>query len=361
MKSKRDLVVLLLSALCIGCNSRTDSSHDQRTTSSRSVSLLAPRANIASDDPVDVYFSNLRVTDADFPGLDSEDARLWTGFINSIADTGPRLQLALAERRLGDGSMREQLNEAENDLRRTQARSRAATASVTSATAAVNRATRSGGAAGVGDINGAEERLREAREAQDAARTAEQLAQRRRTALQEAIAHAEEIQAALTRAADTLSDDVIAPPQLGPIANRELRLGDQIVPVMNHTRANDRIGIADCDGAMPVILLAPRPTLRIAHAALLFFREHEFAHLALKHINCAVGQRTRSGGPQQEVDADCAAAKTLIKLQDGRRVVDMVFVHFYLWNLPASETHPSSVERANALLLHCAPAAPPSP
>lgn len=303
-------------------------------------------------DPVELYLAALPVTNASFSTLRAADAQAWTAFFASLP--GTVAQLTASARALEDEVKvaNTQLDTATQRAKSAAAVTRKAAADLETANRALVRAKqRSGGAASV-DTQREEARVERARDAQADAVSAEQtllerVGQLERLRLEKESA-LQETRTALQRATAR-----IGPPQLGAIANRVLKIGTQIVVVKNHTDASDVIGVAECEGQTPIILLAPRPTQPISNAAMMFFREHEMAHHVLGHIDCSTGQTARTGGQEQELQADCEAAKTLSNFQDGERVVDIMFGHFWTWNQGASTTHPSSRTRAAALYREC--------
>ncbi len=303
-------------------------------------------------DTVEIYLSSLPLTNATFPALRSADAEAWTAFFGIL----PRsvAVLTAAVRTLEDEQKTAE-QRVESERRRAKAATTAtqrATANLESANRALLRARQRSGGAASADTQTEEDRVDRAQEAQAAARSEEQ-------SLLESVGRLErqrlekEAELKETRTALLRATARIGPPQLGAIANRELRFGDHIVSVKNHTDVSESIGVAECEGAAPIILLAPRAPQPISNAAMMFFREHEMAHHVLRHIDCSRGQSVRSGGPEQEIQADCEAAKTLVMFPDGDRVVDIVFGHFWTWNQSGSVTHPSSRARASALFTLC--------
>jgi len=302
-------------------------------------------------DPVERYLSSLPTTNAAFPALLAADAQTWKAFFDALPGAVARLTTAVRnldnEVKLVDARFKETGQRAKTATAKTDK----ATAELKAATDALTRAKGRGGAAAA-DTQKEEDRVERARLAREQADTErvvllETLGRLQRERVQKEV-DLGEARSALQRATAR-----IGPPQLGAIANRELKIGNQIVVVKNHTDVSDAIGVAECEGTTPIILLAPRPIQAISNAAMMFFREHEMAHHVLGHIDCSRGQTVRTGGPEQEIQADCEAEKTLIAFQDGQRVVDIVFGHFWTWNQPASATHPSSQGRARALFTTC--------
>lgn len=306
----------------------------------------------ASLDPIDVYLASLPVTDADFPALNSEDARVWTEFFNRFGDNVSTLRAEVQRLEVDFGTATSALTAAEERLRVEGVRSHQATVGLERAASALRRVQQRSGGAASADVQREEERVERAREAREKARSEEDAVRMQVAALEArsslARVQREETLTALERATRSLGA-----PALEAIASRELKLGNQVVTVIKHSRVDDRIGVAECDGRKPIIVIAHRPTHSLAYAGLLFFREHELAHHTLGHIDCSKGKSTRSGGPEQELEADCAAAKVLTSFSDGIRVVDIVFGHLYAWAFPASQTHPSTRARASALFTQC--------
>jgi hypothetical protein len=149
------------------------------------------------------------------------------------------------------------------------------------------------------------------------------------------------------------------PPDLAPMANRPLRLPEGTVTVQYDRSANKVLGVAECQGTAPVIILAANPRYEMLAEAAVFMREHEFAHLALRHVDCRSSRPARSGSRQEELDADCYASRVLQQFHDGRMVVGFTTLHFKFWNAAADGTHPASVDRATAL--EKCPNTPPPP
>jgi hypothetical protein len=303
-------------------------------------------------DPMDVYLAALPVTDADFPALRSEDARVWTEFFNSFGDNISTLRAEVQRSEVEVGAASSALKDADARISIAAKRSSQAAAALETAVAAHRRAQQRSGGAVTAELQRHEDSVERAREVHEQVRSEEEAVRDQVVQLEtqrtRARAQREEVLRALERATRNLGA-----PALDAIAKRQLKLGNQVVTVIKHSRVDDRIGVAECDGTRPIIVIAQRPTQSFAYAVLLFFREHELAHHTLGHIDCSKGKSTRSGGPEQELEADCAAARVLDSFPDGRRVIDIVFGHLFAWAFPQSQTHPSTRARANALFSAC--------
>jgi hypothetical protein len=302
-------------------------------------------------DPVERYLSSLPTTNASFPALLAADAQTWKSFFDALPGAVARLTVAVRDLDTEFKRVDARFKDTGQRAKTAVAKTEKATAELNAATNALLRAKARAGAASV-DTQKEEDRVERAARAREQASTEQEV-------LLEALGRLErersqkQVDLSEGRTALERATARIGPPQLGAIANRELKIGNQIVVVKNHTDVSDAIGIAECEGTAPIILLAPRPVQAISNAAMMFFREHEMAHHVLGHIDCSRGQTVRTGGPEQEIQADCEAEKTLIQFQDGQRVVDIVFGHFWTWNQPGSVTHPSSQSRARALFASC--------
>jgi hypothetical protein len=314
----------------------------------------AQQARTAGD-PVQVYLASLPESTAQFPSLQSTDARVWTQFFDTMGSAAAQLEarekalrgeVAAAARRREDAakSATDAAGDTASRVREFEAAERAL----------VRAQQRSGGAASI-DTAPEESRLERAQDALAVARDEEaRRLERVGRAERERASLMTELFATRTAAARIAAAIAGGPPDLSVIANRELKVGNQTVAVIRHSNAQQVVGVADCDGTRPIILLAPRAPDALTNAAMMFFREHEMAHHVLGHIDCSRGQTARLGGPDQETQADCKAAEMLRMFPDGQRVVDIVFGHFWTWNQPATSTHPSTQARAVALFQPCA-------
>ena len=302
-------------------------------------------------DPVERYLASLPITTAQFPALRAADAQAWKTFFDILP--GAVMQLTMAVHSLEDEVkvVADRANATDRQAKDATAATQKATDEWEAANRALLRTKQRAGPASA-DTQKEEDRVERAARARAEASTEQQVLMERLGQLQRQRLQ-KESELKDTRAALRRATARIGPPQLGAIANRELKLGNQTVVVKNHTDVSDAIGVATCEGTTPIILLAPRPIQPISNAAMMFFREHEMAHHVLGHIDCSRGQTVRTGGPEQEIQADCEAEKTLAMFQDGGRVVDIVFGHFWTWDQPPSVTHPSSRNRANALFTSC--------
>jgi hypothetical protein len=143
------------------------------------------------------------------------------------------------------------------------------------------------------------------------------------------------------------------PPKIRDALFRPLEIDGREVRVRITDSVNGKIGRATCDGRDPVIHLAaePRKKLRINPYAFLFFREHEFAHVANEHVDCDAGRGhpKEDWSKKQEFEADCAAARLLISFTDGQRIFDRAWA--ILNGIPSgpSPTHALPKERADRL------------
>lgn len=155
---------------------------------------------------------------------------------------------------------------------------------------------------------------------------------------------------ALQRAQATMS-----PPQIDSILNRQLMLGPIRVAVIRDPSVNQVVGQATCDArGAPIILLATSPNRPINEYAFLFFREHEMAHLTKGHISCP-GHRFRTGGPEQELEADCEASRVLQTFPNGLRVIDRTWANLVTLKDDHDGTHPSPKKRADYIDSSCTP------
>lgn len=146
----------------------------------------------------------------------------------------------------------------------------------------------------------------------------------------------------------------IAPPDIAPILSRELKIGNRRVLVRNHRDSDRIIGEAKCDeNGAPEIVMASNSRTYLMAEALLFFREHEFAHLVLGHVVCEPDRQSPTPQRVHEIQADCLAAQNLKRFADGARVVDVAVVHFRHWREGARGNHPASDARAHALWNDC--------
>jgi len=140
----------------------------------------------------------------------------------------------------------------------------------------------------------------------------------------------------------------MAAPDIEPILKRPLLFNGRSVPVLLSSRADRYIGeaVATRDGYANVLGKAPDPTFRLNPYALLFFREHEMAHITLGHITSRGGHGIRTGGPEQEFEADCEAVRVLLGFRDGRSVLDRAWS--VLNSIPGGDTktHPAPSKRA---------------
>jgi len=125
------------------------------------------------------------------------------------------------------------------------------------------------------------------------------------------------------------------------------------------TRSSDaesEIGRAECQGGRPVIFYPLRPDRRLSFYGLLFFREHEFAHHRFGHMGCSPGVPSRLGGREQELQADCEAARTLRGRPGGEAIIMAGVAHLLQINGSGSASHPSSLLRvAHLFSAECMP------
>lgn len=148
----------------------------------------------------------------------------------------------------------------------------------------------------------------------------------------------------------------LGPPEVSEILNRVLVARGQPVYAVSAPSANSSWGEAVCRGKRQVVLLALKPQQRLSDYTMLFIREHEIAHHELGHVNCAIGKTRRSGGPQEEHDADCAAARALLHFRAGSRVLDRSWANFSYLRIGRTPTHPSTQARADTIESpHCWP------
>lgn len=147
----------------------------------------------------------------------------------------------------------------------------------------------------------------------------------------------------------------MSPPQIDAILNRPLMLGPIRVAVIRDPSVNQVVGQATCDAkGAPIILLATASKRPINEYAFLFFREHEMAHLTKGHISCP-GHRFRTGGPEQELEADCEASRVLQAFPNGLRVIDRTWANLVTLKDNHDGTHPSPKKRADNLDSSCTP------
>jgi hypothetical protein len=109
--------------------------------------------------------------------------------------------------------------------------------------------------------------------------------------------------------------------------------------------ANGHIGVAACHGGSVKILYSTRPDERICNEVFIFFREHEFAHVKLKHASCTYSQDSKTK-VEQEIEADAEATVSILKKTDGDLIIMYVCAALYAMNEKAHATHPSSKQRA---------------
>lgn len=143
------------------------------------------------------------------------------------------------------------------------------------------------------------------------------------------------------------------PPKIRDALFRRLEIDGREVRVRITDSVNGKIGRATCADGDPVIHMAAEPSkkLRINPYAFLFFREHEFAHVANEHVDCDAGRGypEEDWSKKQEFEADCAAARLLISFTDGQRIFDRAWA--ILDGIPSgpSATHALPKERADHL------------
>lgn len=142
-------------------------------------------------------------------------------------------------------------------------------------------------------------------------------------------------------------------PNVGDMLNRRLVFNNDTIQEKKNRYANRRIGFATCDGEKPVIWYAARIDGRIIDSNFVFFREHEFAHIKLGHIQCKLNDN-RPVIRQREMDADCEAVRTLLQFgEDGRNVINQAIGTLLGINQRSSSTHPSSTDRVDNLRTKC--------
>jgi hypothetical protein len=152
--------------------------------------------------------------------------------------------------------------------------------------------------------------------------------------------------ALVTRATATMSA-----PDIEKILMRPLIHDGDTVHVVVDRRANDIIGLATCAQGGYAIVLGARPNskFRLNPYAFLFFREHEFAHITKGHIVCQNGRLKRTGGKEQELEADCEAVRVLLEYPSGGRVIDRAWS--VMDGMPGGDTptHPAPRVRAEEM------------
>jgi hypothetical protein len=138
-------------------------------------------------------------------------------------------------------------------------------------------------------------------------------------------------------------------PNTKPFFDKKFRIGDLVVEEHRSKEANDCIGFAKCIDGVPNIFFSFNESPSICSEALVFFREHEFAHFKLGHAGCGIdGPYKDSHG--REFDADLEAAKSILVFSEGSRIIDFVIATLFTLNERQSRSHPSSFARAANLL-----------
>lgn len=139
-------------------------------------------------------------------------------------------------------------------------------------------------------------------------------------------------------------------PDVDSILQRSLSTKGIPILESKSDNANGQLGLAECEGGRPVIWYAQRPDKKISALAMVFFREHEFAHHKLGHVVCSPGKPPKYlRGPAIELAADCEAAATLDSFPVGPRVVDHAAGTLRHMFGGGGGTHPAARERADTL------------
>ncbi|MFC5190440.1 hypothetical protein ACFPIK_01575 [Algoriphagus aquatilis] len=138
-------------------------------------------------------------------------------------------------------------------------------------------------------------------------------------------------------------------PDTRPYFERKLMIGNKLVEERRTRDANNIIGFAQCVNGTPFIFFAFKENPSISSEAIVFFREHEFAHFKLGHSGCGVDSSFKDSH-SQELEADLEAAITILNFPEGTRIIDFVIATFYTLNEKQSRSHPSSYARAASLL-----------
>lgn len=139
------------------------------------------------------------------------------------------------------------------------------------------------------------------------------------------------------------------------IRSRSLMIRNKVIEEEEHVAAE--AGLASCKGAgksYPVIYFSNRNNIYNSKYVYVFFREHEFAHFTLSHINCP---HIRRKNRALELAADCQAARILRSYgETGDKIVLGVAATFqaleHLEKKPPSY-YPSNQERADQLREGC--------
>jgi hypothetical protein len=318
-------------------------------------SASAAQPMVGGGDSLQKYFLTLpAASDSELDSLEFTDARTWSEFFGQIASELSRLaqDLELKEeqlrsgQRLLDEATRKQA-EAERQARAVEQESASIETSLTRALEAARA-----GLVTSAELRTVEEAAARQRAARDQARRNVDAAEADTRASREKVEQLSQAREGASHALETVRGRP-GPLQIGALLNRELKIGGTTIQVRAARSANDAIGLADCSNGQPVITLALNPGRAVLPAAVVFVREHELAHHALGHMDCSSGQRRRGGGPQQELDADCWAARSLSQLPDGNRAVDIAAGNIARWNYGATATHPAASVRADALINGC--------
>ena len=142
--------------------------------------------------------------------------------------------------------------------------------------------------------------------------------------------------------------DVYKRPDLSPLLNRKLMLGDVEIFEKKSRDANEVIGYAQCQSGKPVITFAAKLSSKICMEAFVFFREHEYAHFKLGHSGCGITSNVFDSH-LKELAADLDARNTILNFKDGIRIIDYMISAFTALDYSQDQYLPSSKDRVKNL------------